>query len=172
MLTLTELADRRLVWVMEGGDPNWICTLRADAETVGSLRFETRHRAIGEVDGRTWVLAVRGQVLRGEIAVTEIGSAEPAAIFTQKWTGGGLVTFPNGVQYCWNPSYIWSTTYCFRRGSKAASVCVAHGQVSKNGLAVQICPGAAAMPETPVLVLLSGFLEVLHLEKLANLARM
>ena len=87
-----------------------------------------------------------------------------------KWTGGGVVKFRNGVQYYCTRSHIWSTTYCFRRENRKASVCVSEEPPSTKGSRVTVCPEAADSPETPVIVLLGWFFEILMAEKLAEMS--
>lgn len=164
---LADIGTRPLAWVVSGGK-NRTSVLRAGSDILGSLRFETESRAIGDIEGHTWILEFEGTVLQTHITIRAQGATEPVATFAQKWTGGGVVTFQNGVRYCWNPSHIWSTTHCFRREGKKASVCLAQGPADGTGSRVTICQDAAAFEETPVLVLLSGFLEVQILKKLSN----
>lgn len=166
-MTLAELGNRELYWVV-GENLEGAYALRADGEDIGRLRFEKPHRATGELEGHTWVLECQECMIHPCVVVRAEGSGKPVATFIQKWTGGGIVTFESGSKYCWNTSHIWSDTHCFRREGQKASVCVDQGPPSKTGSRVTVCAGAAALPETPVLVLLGGFLEVLLSEKLTR----
>jgi hypothetical protein len=168
MVRLAELANRELHWVESAGG-SWAYDLRSGAEQIGHMRFETESgsRARAELDGRTWFFE-RNESLGMSVAVHAEGSPEPYATFTQRWTGGGIVKFRSGVQYCWNSSHIWSTTYCFRRKGQKPSVCVSQEVPSRRGSRVTVCADAIAMPETPVLILLGWFLEILVFERLAE----
>jgi hypothetical protein len=169
MISLMQRAGQELVWDTSEG-PDWKSVLRAGEAAVATLRFETESRAIGEWGDRSWVLQREGPLVRASIIVYPLGSSDPVATYEPGWTGGGLVVFQNGVKYCWNPSHIWSTTYCFRRESKAAAVCAALSPASRKGSPLRVCGEAAGQPETPILVLLSGFFAVMRLKRLMELA--
>ena len=168
MAKLAELANRGLMWVDSGGG-NWAYDLRAGGERIGYMHFETESgsRATGELDGRRLIFESHDRT-PPYVVILEEGCQEPLATFTQRWTGGGLVRFKSGARYCWNTSHIWSTTYCFRREGQKASVCVSQEAPSRKGSRVTVCCDAAGLPETPVLVLLGWFLEILVFERLAE----
>jgi len=167
MLTLSELGNRQLAW-LSGGGLREAFVLRADGEVIGGLQFESESRAVGELDGRAWILECHECKLHQNVLVHLQSTNELVATFTQKWTGGGIVTFESGVRYCWNPTHVWSTSHCFRREGQAATVCMVQGAPSRKGSKVLICADASRLPETPVLILLGGFLEVLLFERLAT----
>ena len=167
MRRLAEAGNRELVWIgSAGGD--WAYDLRSGGQDIGHLRFETESgsRATGELGGRRWTFESR-ESAQACVVIRSEGEWEPLATFTKRWTGGGVVTFHGGVQYSWN-SRIWSATYCFRRGSRRSSVCVSQEAPSRKGSRVTVCTDAAGLPETPVLILLGWFLEILVFERFAE----
>jgi hypothetical protein len=167
-MTLAEVGNRELIWVENAGG-KWAFDLRAGSQTIGHLSFETESgsRAIGEIGRQRWRFE-QIESIHPHVVVREENESEPLAIFSQRWTGAGFVKFRNGVQYYCSRSHVWSTTYCFRRESRKASVCVSQEAPSKRGSRVTVCGEAASLPETPVLVLLGWFVEILMAEKLAE----
>lgn len=141
--------------------------VRADGRDIGTLKFDRGDacRAEGTIYGRSFVLERTSQFYP-RVIIHEEGSSEPLAIFTQGLTGGGTVSFADGAEYCWNPSHIWSTTWCFRGGGKKASLCVSEQTPQKAGARVRMCTDAAQLPEMPVLLLLGWYLRKLALDRL------
>jgi hypothetical protein len=148
-----------LVWHANTGD--WDSTLRAGGKSIGSLRFEASlKRAAGEIDGRKWTFEHHDSIAHPNITIHADGATEPAAIFDYRITGGGAVSFRNGVRYRWTPNFAGSLTFCFRREGEKGRVCVTEEPPSTRGSRVQVCSEAADQPETPVLILLGWFLQV------------
>jgi hypothetical protein len=157
---------RELTWIVpESKDAPHI--IRAEGRDIGSLWIDRgdARRAVGEVHGRRWILERTSQ-LYPRVTIHEEGSSEPLAIFTPGLTGGGVVSFAGGAEYCWNPSHVWSTTWCFRSGGKKASLCVSEQTPQKTGARVRMCAEAVQLPEMPVLLLLGWYLRRLALERL------
>jgi hypothetical protein len=165
----SESQCRELTWAepIEDGAP---FILRAEGCEVGFLRLDRRPpgHALGEIRGRRWILE-RTSLLRLRVTVREEGSTEPVAVFRQGWTGGGIVTFADGTEYCWNPAHIWSTTWCFRRSGQKASLCVSQQTPQKTGARVRLCVEAGECQEMPVLLLLGLYLRRLALERLGEM---
>ncbi len=169
MLALADLKNRDLRWV-ESRTKNWRYVLRADGEEVGSLSFDpdSESRAVGEIGGQRWTLTRHEDSMPCYVMVHAEGLDEPIAILTPHWQGSGSVQFKNGARYCWNTIHFWSTRWCFRRENGDGSACVTGDPPSREGSHVKICPDAADLPETPILVLLGWFLEVLLHEHLSK----
>ena len=166
MAAASQPGFRELTWV-EPENEGAPYIIRADGRGIGSLRMDRGDacRAVGELHGRRWILERTNQFYP-RVTIHEEGSSEPLAIFTQGLTGGGVVSFAGGAEYCWNPSHIWSTTWCFRSGGKKASLCVSEQTPQRAGARVRMCADAAQLPEMPVLLLLGWYLRRLALERL------
>ena len=160
------MGKRELMWVETRHSPP-AYDLRDGDNVIGHLRLETAMawRANADVRGRRWVLA-RDDNWHKQVNVFVEDEQEAVATFELRWTGGGIVRFRSGVHFCWNRTHIWSTTHCFRRDSRYASVCTSQEVPSRKGSRVTICDDAVDMPETPVLIVLGWFLEVLTCERL------
>ena len=144
--------------------------IRAKDREIGSLQFDRGHidHAVGEIQGRRWILE-RSKAPQTQVTVREEGAAEPAAVYTQGWTGRGTVSFSDGTEYCWNASHVWGTTWCFRKGGQEASLCVSELTPRRSGARVHICGDSAKLPEMPVLLLLGWYLRRLAIERLGNM---
>ena len=168
MQVLPELKNRDLRWVeWPGAIRKYV--LRADGEEVGSLAFDPDDgsRAVGEMNGQRWTFS-REDSMHCYVVVRAEGEPEPVATVIPHWQGSGSVRFRTGARYCWNTSHIWSTTWCFRRENEPASVCVTGDPPSRRGSHVKVCPSSTDLPETPVLVLLGWFLDLLLCDRLAK----
>jgi hypothetical protein len=158
-LAWTEPDERRHAYV-----------LCVDGEEAGWLRFddESGDRATGELHGERWQFERTG-FPHTCVTIRAAGSRDVCATFTERWSGGGTVSFTGGSRYCWNASHIWSTTWCFRREGSGSAVCVSQqADPLKSGGRVRVHCGAEPNPEFPVLVLLGWYLRVLSRERLAE----
>ncbi len=167
--TLKDLTYKDLRWVESHG-PEWKYILRADDVDAGSLTFdpESESRAVGEICGQRWTFTRQEDSPPCYIQVHAAGQDEPVATLTPRWGGSGSVHFRSGARYCWNTVHFWSARWCFRREDGHASACVTGDPPAREGSAVKICADAAGLPETPVLVLLGWFVEVLVHEQISK----
>lgn len=162
------IARRKLTWVETCGDLRSY-QLREGDEVIGHLTFETEMgtRASAELLGSRWTLE-RRENWHTRVDAVRNGDRAPEATFRLSWAGGGVVECRGGSRYCWNRSHVWSATYCFRRGSRRATLCITQEAPSSKGSAVTVCDEALNCPETPLLIVLGWFLEVLLCEVLAE----
>lgn len=169
MLTLADLSSKDLRWVESQGT-EWKYILRADGAEAGSLTFDPdlEDRAVGEIGGQRWTFVRHEDSPACYIEVHTEGQDEPVATLRPRWGGSGSVHFRSGAQYCWNTVHFWSARWCFRREDGHGSACVTGDPPAREGSAVKISADAASLPETPVLVLLGWFVEVMVHEQLSK----
>jgi hypothetical protein len=166
MSALSEVAAHVLNWQFPRS-LNAPFELNAEGVQVGWLRFDDLFgaRAIGELDGKTWVFDYNC-LPHPSVSIFTAGSETPVAEYVPRLIGGGLVTFASGVCYCWNRTRIWSSQWCFRREGQASICMTQHAGPLTEGGRVSVCQEAAQVPETAVLVLLAWYLRVLAFETL------
>lgn len=171
MQTLAEIKDYDLRWIEPTGESRQYA-LRTACDEIGSLEFEpgSELHAVGELNGQRWTFESHDS-MRSYVVVRAEGEREPIATVAPRRRGGCFVGFRNGARYCWNTRHLWSTTWCFWRESEDASVCVIENALSKRGARVKVCTEASHLPETPVLVLLGWFLEILLNKRLGTTAK-
>ncbi len=169
-MTLSEAGRCDLLWV-ESRHGRWAYDLLAGDEAIGHLFFATDSgsRAIGEIDGQRWTFE-HHESSQPQVIVRDELDPEPLATFTQRWTGAAVVKFRNGSEFFCQRSHVWSTTYCFRRNSRKGSVCISQEAPAKPGSRVTICGEAIGMAETPVLVVLGWYVEILMAERFVETA--
>lgn len=169
-MTVSESGRCELIWV-ENKHGRWAYDLLAGTEIIGHLYFATGSgsRAIGEVGGERWTFE-HYHSTHPQVVVRDELDPEPLATFTQRWTGAAVVKFRNGAEFYCNRSHVWSTTYCFRRNDRSGSVCISQEAPSKPGSRVTVCADAIRMAETPVLVVLGWYVEILMAERFVETA--
>lgn len=146
--------------------------LSAGELALGRLQFDGRPGApsLGELRGEKLVFQHTGTTMPGVTVRGEAGG-ESIAEFVPAIFGGGAVSFPSGACYSWKRVKVWGSTWCFRRQgeSNPHSICVAlEAGPLQSGGRVKVCADAAALPETPILVLLAWYLRVLAFELLGE----
>ena len=85
MAALAEVANRNLAWVESAGG-NWAYELRAGADPIGYLKFETESgsRATGELEGRRYQFECF-DMANPQIVIVAQGCQVPARFGTQRW---------------------------------------------------------------------------------------
>jgi hypothetical protein len=164
MPPLSEVVPCELVWrypAVQGG----AFQLIANGAEIGRLQFDERPGApsVGEVAGEKLTFQYSLGALP-HVTISRQTGGETVAEYVPRIIGGGVVSFTTGARYCWNRAKIWSPTWCFRRQDEGhrSSICLAQDAGPlRSGGKTKICGDAAALPETPVLLLLAWYLRVL-----------
>lgn len=171
MGALSQLGARELVWRYPRAE-NGAFELSAGGAELGWLRFDERPgiSSVGELGGERWTFRHTGGP-RPRVTVSKENSPDVIAEYQPRASGGGVVSFTGGPDYCWNHARIWSPTWCFRRQGPEAgsSVCVSQqAGPLRDGGRVKLCGDFTSFPEAPVLVLLAWYLRVLAFEMLTE----
>jgi hypothetical protein len=161
-MTMSGLAAGELQWEYPK-TPDDPYLLRDGTSEVARLWFaeEPWEKSHAELSGSRWSLVhTAGRHMR--IAICRGDPEEEVAVF-ERGLAGGVVTFAGGTKYRWRKRGLRPGRWCFRREGDRSSVCVSQlaGPLAR-GARVTVCPGAAAQPETPVLVLLAWYLRILE----------
>ena len=105
------------------------------------------------------------------ITVRTNGSDANFAEFTPSWCGGGTVIFASGRRYELHKTNFWGTSWAFEAldGTAAVTLSGPSGFLKQSGK-VQLAPGMATSPETPVLMMLIWYVRLLMNEDAAVVA--
>lgn len=98
--------------------------------------------------------------LRSRVTIREDGAAgEPPAFARSGFLGRGELTLPDGRSYRWKMTSFWGSRWAFVDGSDRPLVSfTSRNRFFRAGCDVEIAPGALAMPELPLLILLGWYL--------------
>ena len=143
--------------------------LASNGQTIATLRFEkcSGSLATGEYAQKQWTLKRTG-FLSPRVLVREAGSNIELAVFTPGWTGSGWLSFASGGRYHLRSTNFWATEWAFEAedGSPIVLLTGPHG-LFKHGGHASVTESAAALPETPVMLLLIWYLRILMNEDAA-----
>jgi hypothetical protein len=134
--------------------------LRAGDELLGSLRKTRKFRAAMEAEiGATRYTFEPAGFFRSRVTIREAGAAGEPAVFQSGFWGGGQFLLPNGRSYRWKMTSFWGSRWAFLDNSDRPFVSLRpRNRVFRTGADVEIAPGALALPELPLLVLLGWYL--------------
>jgi hypothetical protein len=143
--------------------------LLADGDVTATLRFEKScgTLAAAEFGQHRWTFK-RSGFWSPKVSVRDAGSEVDTAVFTPQWKGGGELLFQSGRRFILKSVSFWGGEWTFETGdgSEVVSVHGPHGLVYSKG-EVSLGLTAAALPETPVLLLLIWYLRLLMQEDAA-----
>ena len=135
--------------------------LRAGDELLGSIH---KTRSFGaameaEIGGTRFTLEPTG-FFRSRITVQEAGAAGEPAVFSRAgFLSKGQLTLPDGRSYGWKMTSFWGGRWAFVDDSDRPLVSfTSRNRFIRAGCDVEIAPGALALPELPMLVLLGWYL--------------
>lgn len=131
--------------------------LHAGDTVVATLRFEHASLTVGEGDGHRWTFKREG-FLHPRVTVRLPDSNDNAATFQASWSGGGSLELPDRVLR-FGAANFWHSQWDWQDGDKHSLVHFKnqHGFLKMEGHVV-IEPGAAAVPELPLIVVLGWYL--------------
>lgn len=160
-MNFEEAVGRELEWSQP--ETRRFYQLTLNGGTIATLRFEKSigSLATGECGSSKWTFK-RSGFLSPRVSVREAGSETDLAIFTPGWTGRGWLVLNSGRRYQLRPTKFWGTEWAFEAedGSAAITLSGPHGLFKHGGYA-RVAPSAAALPETPVMLLLIWYLRIL-----------
>jgi hypothetical protein len=139
-------------------------------QEIASLQFEKRSGSLatGTQGKNRWTFKRTG-FLAPRITVRAEGSEREIAEYTPHWCGGGWVGFDSGRRYQLRHTNFWGTEWAFEApdGTAAISLSGCSGVFKQSGV-IQVAPGVATLPETPVLALLIWYVRLLMNEDAAT----
>jgi hypothetical protein len=167
MSAATQTAKEVLVWEYPAGE-NEPYVLRAGTAERGWLRFEEDPAACStaEIEGGRWSLRRTGDI-HPHVTAYSGDAPDPVAEFIPARRGGGVLNFAGGPRFGLKRGNIWGTKWCFHREGegKGCSVCLSQeAGPLRTGATIQVCPDAARLPETQLLVVLAWYLRVLNFQ--------
>ncbi len=134
--------------------------LRAGDELLATLR---KPRKLGrtmeaETGGARFTLEPSG-FFRRRVILREAGAAGEPAVFQSGFCGGGRLALPDGRSYRFKMMSFWGGRWAFVDASDRPLVRFrSRNRLFRAGCDVEIDPGARALPELPVLLLLGWYL--------------
>lgn len=162
MKTIHESGQRELSWIQPRKHKRDY-ELRADEEVLATLRWEKQQKqtAAGETAEGRWTFRRQG-FLHQHVEARQSESELEVARFQPLWRGGGTLEFPDGRRFglrptsFWNAEWAWTTAAndILLRIKRAARPATAKGHID-------LLPGASAIPELSLLILLGWYLIIL-----------
>ncbi len=162
MRTIREIGQQELTWTQPRKSRRDY-ELRAGEEALATLRWDRQQRqvAAGEAAEGRWTFRRQGflhQQVEARLSESELVIAR----FQPLWRGGGTLELPDGQRFglrptsFWNAEWAWTTAGndILLRIKRAARPSATKGQVD-------LLPGASALPEVSLLILLGWYLIML-----------
>jgi hypothetical protein len=135
--------------------------LRAGDELLATLRKTSTFGSAmdAEIGASRFTFKPEG-FFRSRITVQETGAAGEPAVFQSGFCGGGRLALPDGRSYRWKMTSFWgSSRWAFVDDSDRPLVRFkSRNRLFRAGSDVEVGPGALALPELPVLILLGWYL--------------
>ena len=134
--------------------------LRAGDELLATLRKASRFGLAmdGEIGAARFTLRPEG-FLRSRTTVQEDGATGEPVVFQSGFCGGGRLALPDGRSYRWKMTSFWGSRWAFVDDSDRPLVSFkSRNRLFRAGSDVEIGPGALALPELPVFLLLGWYL--------------
>jgi hypothetical protein len=162
---ISETAGEELLWIQPAASRREH-ELRAGDDVVATLRFQRGSLADAEADGHHWTFKRQG-FWQPRVTVRVSGSDADVAVFRPHWAGGGTLDFGDGLSVGLGSANFWQSQWVWQEKDQPLMLFKGrHGIVKAKG-AVEIQPGAAGRPDTPLLVLLGWYLILLHADDTA-----
>jgi hypothetical protein len=160
VLTIAEAAGQDLVWVQPARSKQAF-ELRAANDLVATLQFARASLATAETAEQKWTFKREG-FWHPQITVRMPGSDINVAVFKPAWTGGGALDLAQGKQLRFGAANFWHTQWSWTDpvGQPLVNFKSRAGLLKTEGQ-VDIQPGAAAVPELPLLAVLGWYLLIL-----------
>jgi hypothetical protein len=158
MSTIRESVGQDLAWIQPARTQQSF-ELHAGDTVVATLRLERASLAIGEGEGHRWTFKREG-FWHPRVTVRLPNSDDNAATFQSSWAGGGSLELPDRVLR-FGAANFWHSQWDWQDGDKHSLVHFKSqdGFLKMEGQ-IEIEPGAAALPELPLIVVLGWYLLV------------
>jgi hypothetical protein len=157
---ISETVGEELLWVQPAARRREH-ELRAGDEVVATLRFQRGSLADAEAEGYHWTFKRQG-FWQPRVTVRVPGSDADVAVFRPHWAGGGTLEMADGRTTRLSSANFWQSEWTWQDKDQPLILFKGrHGIVKARG-AVEIQPGSARLPDTPLLVLLGWYLILLH----------
>jgi hypothetical protein len=162
---ISEVAGEELLWIQPAARKREH-ELRAGEDVVATLCFQRGSLADAEADAQHWTFKRQG-FWHPRITVRVPGSDADIAVFHAHWASGGTLEFADGRTVRLASANFWQSEWVWQeKDQPLIRFKGRHGIVKAKG-AVEIQPGAAGLPDVPLLVLLGWYLILLHAEDAA-----
>jgi hypothetical protein len=162
---ISDLADQELLWIQPAAMRREH-ELRAGEDIVATLRFQRGSLADAEADSHHWTFKRHG-FWQPRITIRVAGSDADIAVFRPHWAGGGTLELIDGPTVRLSSANFWQSEWVWKEKDQPLILFKGrHGIVKAKG-AVEIQPGAAGRPETPLLILVGWYLILLHADDTA-----
>jgi hypothetical protein len=161
MRRISDLIGEQLKWVQPGA-LKMHYELRAADELAASLHFRSSFGSFATAESADgcWTFKRVGFWQTG-VTVRHCGGNDDIAIFRNNtWSGGGTLEFPDGGRILASTNF-WQTRFEFKTESGETLVEFETGGLIHISAIVEIKPGAVAMPELPLIVMLGWYLVVM-----------
>jgi hypothetical protein len=150
-----ESAGQRLSW-MQPRTGRRAYELRAEGDTIATLRWRTASSAKAEDASRQWTFKHAG-FWHPRVSVCAAGSERAVAVFSARWLGTGTLELPESQRIHWSATHTWQAA----DGTSLVQIASQHRLTRMDGT-VEIAPAAACIPNLGLLVLLGWYLVVLQ----------
>jgi hypothetical protein len=163
MRTIRETGQQELTWAQPRKHKREFELRAGETEVVATLRWENKQSqvAAGEAAEGRWTF--RRQGFLHQHVEARLGESElEIARFQPRWRGGGTLEFPDGRRFglrptsFWNAEWAWTTAEndILLRVKRASRPAPFQGHID-------LLPGAEALPELSLLILLGWYLVIL-----------
>jgi hypothetical protein len=167
--SIANFAGTPLYWVQPKAFERWF-ELRAGDQVIATLEWETSCGTLarGSAPDGSWTFKRVG-FLNPRITVRQSGSEVDIAVFWPRLMGDGTLEFASGSAFRWQSTNFWGTDWMFAANDGTPLLALKQGSkegrlsdLFKTQSLVEIHPGAGAVPELPLLVLIGWYLMILR----------
>ncbi len=162
MRQIAQTAGEELLWVQPAARRREH-ELRAGDDVVATLGFQRGSLADAEVEGHHWTFKRQG-FWQPRVTVRVAGSDADVAVFRPHWAGGGTLELADGRTADLRSANFWQSQWAWQQKDQPLILFKGRYGIVKAKGAVEIQPGSAGLPDTPLLVLLGWYLILLHAE--------
>jgi hypothetical protein len=160
MRQISELAGQELVWAQPSRTTQAF-ELHAPNEVVGTLAFKRSSLAEGVAEDRQWTFKREG-FWHPQVTVRVAGSDTNVAVFKPSWGGGGTLEIAPGRLLHFGAANFWHSQWDWQDpdGTPLVHFKSHQGFLKMEGQ-VEMEPGAMALPELSLLIVLGWYLLIL-----------
>ena len=162
MRTIGKAGLQELTWAQPGKHKREYA-LYAGEEVVATLHWEKPHRQIasGEAAEGHWTFQRQG-FLAQHVEVRLGASELEVARFQPNWRGGGTLEFPGGQRFGLRPTSFWNAEWAWTTATNDLLLRIKRpARPSHVKGYIDLLPGASALPELSLLILLGWYLVML-----------
>jgi hypothetical protein len=152
------LEGRELAWAESRVTPG-LFELRAGEEGLATLFWEEKYTALAEMGPGRWRFKRVWGLNQREVVLDPVDGRELAAYKPSFLTSGGSLVFPTGRRFSWKNSSFWQSHKIWVDQDDRRLLHFQNAPL--NHLPLTIEPGAAQLPEFPLLTTFGAFLLLL-----------